>query len=499
MKFCVDSIISQIKDKYTIQKGTPSIELMERAGFECFKIISKFINKNNKILVVVGPGGNGGDGYVIARYLFENHYDVTVLDINESHSIDCLTNLNRYKGKTIKQIENTKYDLVVDALFGVGLNKEVKEPQLSLIRYINNSHAKIVSIDINSGLDATTGLVLGEAVKSDLTICVQDIKAGLYLNEGRDYCMNKVLIDIGILHFDGNNYYQILENNDFKSLVLDRKSHSNKGNYGRSLIIGGSKEYLGAPLLSYTSLASLRSGSGYATLAVPKTLIPIYGVRYAEVLFSRLNDDGNGHYVFDEKEANTLLNYSSIALGMGMGISEEVYKLVCYLLLNYKGNLILDADALNSISKYGVDCLKTHICDVIISPHIKEFSRLANTEISVIERNYGGLARDFANKYNLIVLLKNNTSIITDGKTTYLNVSGSPCLAKGGSGDVLSGILCGICSTKDNLLKRVALSSYILGRSSEFCVLSIDENCVIATDVINNISNVFKEIKHGKI
>lgn len=499
MKFCVDAKNSQINDKYTIENGTPSIELMEKAGFKCFEIIKEQIKKVDNVLVVVGSGGNGGDGYVIARYLLENGFNVKVLDINESYNKDCLINKNRYKGKVIRNIDEEKYSLIVDAIFGVGLNKEVVEPQLSLIKYINNSHAKVISIDVNSGLDATTGLVLREAVKSDLTICVQDIKVGLYLNEGRDYCLKIVAIDIGICHFDESNYFKILDKIDFAKLIEKRKSHSNKGNYGKSIIIGGSKDYFGAPALSFASFACLRSGCGYSTLAVPVSLLSIYALNFPEVMLIGLNDDNNGHYVFDEKQASSFLTYSSISIGMGMGISEEVYKLVIYLLNNYKGVLIIDADALNSISKYGVDCLKSHLCNVIVTPHIKEFSRISGYEISEIERNYGGLARDFTKKYNLIVLLKNNSSIITDGETTYLNVTGSPCLAKGGSGDVLSGILCGICYKKDDLLKRVAMSSYILGRASELCVLSIYEDCVVATDVINNISNVYKEIKDGKI
>lgn len=498
MKFCVDALDSQINDKFTIDKGTPSIDLMERAGLGCFKIIEKQIKKTDSVLVVVGSGGNGGDGYVIARNLFENKYDVTVLDINEFHSEDCLTNKNLYKGNLITKIGDKKYQVIVDAIFGIGLNKEVKDPQLSLIQYINKTLAKKISIDINSGLDATTGLVLGNAVNSDLTICIQDIKTGLYLNEGRDFCNKIIGIDIGISHFDESKYYKILEKDDFEKLIEKRKSHTNKGNYGKSIIIGGSKEYFGAPALSCLSLASLRCGSGYSSLAVPASLLSIYALNFPEVMLIGLNDDKDGHYIYDQNQASTFLTYSSISIGMGMGISEEVYKLVKYLLNNYRGILIIDADALNSISKYGVDCLKSHLCSVIITPHIKEFSRLTNQEIPAIEKNYGGLAGYFAKKYQIIVLLKNNTSIITDGKTKYLNIVGSPCLAKGGSGDILSGILCGVCNQKEDLLKRVAFSAYILGRSSELCLLSIYENCVIATDVINNISNVFEEIKNGK-
>lgn len=498
MKFCLDALDSQINDKFTIEKGTPSIELMERAGLGCFKIIEKQIKKTNSVLVVVGSGGNGGDGYVIARYLYDNNYNVTVLDINEFNSNDCLINKNLYKGNLISRTDDKKYNVIIDAIFGIGLNKEVKDPQLSLIKYINNSHAKIISIDINSGLDATTGLVLGDAVKSDLTICIQDIKTGLYLNEGKDFCKKIIGIDIGILHFDESKYYKILEKDDFEKLIENRKSHTNKGNYGKSIIIGGSKEFFGAPALSCLSLASLRCGIGYSTLAIPVSLLSIYALNFPEVMLIGLRDDKDGHYIYDEQQASKFLNYLSISIGMGMGISEEVYKLVNYLLKNYKGILIIDADALNSISKYGVDCLNQHLCSVIVTPHIKEFSRLTGQELPAIEKNYGVLAGDFAKKYNIIVLLKNNTSIITDGKIKYLNVTGSPCLAKGGSGDVLSGILCGVCNKKESLLERVAFGAYILGRSSELCLLSIYEDCVIATDVINNISNVFEEIKNGK-
>jgi NAD(P)H-hydrate epimerase len=179
---------------------------------------------------------------------------------------------------------------------------------------------------------------------------------------------------------------------------------------------------------------------------------------------------------------------------MGCGISQNIYQKITYLLENFEGNLLLDADALNSISKYGVDVLKSHKCNLIITPHLKEFERLSNISLEEIKKDYIKVAKDFANKYNLIINLKNDVSVITDGKEVFINTNGNAGLAKGGSGDLLSGITLGLLNSKKDVLKRVAAASFILGRSAEIKVNDVNEYSLIARDVSSAIIDVINEI-----
>lgn len=483
-------------DEYTISLGTSSLELMERAGSKiAYEIASRFDDKK-RVLIVVGKGGNGGDGYVAARYLFERNYDVTVLDINNSRISDCEVNKNKFKGRIISDFNYKEfYDIIIDAIFGIGVTKDISDKYLSLIDYINSMTSSfVVSIDMNSGINATNGIAMGAAVFSDLTIAIQEYKIGHFLNQGKDFYNELIKIDIGIVFENNYGFAKILEKQDYKNIFEKRKSNSNKGDYGRVLIIGGSKSFAGAPLLSLTSLSPLLLGAGYSTLAVPNSLYNLYSLKNLETTYKTLTDiDGN--VIFDESEISSLLKYDVIAIGMGLGITIEVYKIIKYLLNNYHGRLLIDADGLNSIAKYGVEVLINHKPDVILTPHIKEFYRLVKLNKNEIISDLIEKAKEFSTKYNLFISLKSNTSIITDGEQVYLNINGNPSLAKGGSGDVLSGILAGLlCKKYADILELVACSSYILGRCSEFATIDLNEFSVLSTDLNKYISRVIKEI-----
>ena len=330
--------------------------------------------------------------------------------------------------------------------------------------------------------------------KSDLTITIQDYKSGLFLNNGKGaYCDLKV-IDIGIKPAKPQYFLNILEKEDIKVLFKKRDQNTNKGSYGRVALIGGSKLTPGALLLSCNALASLRCGVGYATIVIPKSLYTIYALKNEENIYTLFNDN-DGNILFDEENLKKLLHYSSILVGPGIGTSEEVYKIIKYLLLNFKGNLVLDADALNSLSKYGVDVLKEKVCNAtILTPHIKEFSRLSCLEIDEILNNSVEICRDFAKKYGVIVNLKNNVSVISDGEMAYLNINGNAGLAKGGSGDVLSGITLGLVNKNDNILLRVASAAYILGSSADLATQKINEYSLLARDVVAEIPNAINSI-----
>ena len=276
-----------------------------------------------------------------------------------------------------------------------------------------------------------------------------------------------------------------------KGLLPKRQRNSHKGTYGAAAIIAGSEDYTGAAYLS--AAACLRSGVGYTFLFTPKNILPRYALKSPEVILKPISD--GGRYEFNEEIMQGVLQFDAIAYGMGMGVSEEVFQGAAYLLTNYTGKLILDADGLNSLAQFASEDLEglftNKKCDVIITPHIKEFSRLSKQSMEEILENSQQSAVCFAKKYGVTVLLKNAFSVITNGEQVYLNVTGNSGQAKGGSGDVLSGIIAGLCATGLNSLEGGVLGAYLAGKSAELGVADFGEYSLTASELIAYLPKAF--------
>jgi NAD(P)H-hydrate epimerase len=279
-------------------------------------------------------------------------------------------------------------------------------------------------------------------------------------------------VNIGICA--DKTYANIFEDSDVKALFPKRKINTHKGTYGKANIIAGSEQYIGAAALS--GEAAMRSGCGYVYLTcceqVRQSLSPVL----PQIIYS---DKPN-------------LSAEAIAVGMGCGKSQNLYQNICYLLNNYTGKLIIDADGLNSLAEYGISALDTKKCEVLITPHIKEFSRLTGLTVNEIEQNFVGSCISFAERHNITVLLKSASSVISDGKTTYINVRGNSALAKAGSGDMLAGIICGSAARGLSLINAAAVSSYILGYSAEVCSQNLTEYCCTAQDILKELPTTVK-------
>lgn len=485
-------------DSFTIKNLRPSIELMETAGTNFYDEIIKYINKNEKILVVAGGGGNGGDALVVARHLYNNGYNVETF-ISSSHlKEETLINKNRYNGKLISYNEFLKndYDVIVDGLLGANLSVQINEKTKVIINTINDKKARVFSIDIASGIDASSGKNLGAFVHSFLTVAIEAFKIGHFFFDGKNSYEKLSLVSANVELINKENYLNILKRVDFCRVFEKRDKNSNKGTYGKVALVGGSKLTPGAILLSNNSLASLRVGAGYSRLFIPRSLYEIYALHYPEIIYETLSDE-NGKIVFVEEEIKKLLAYDSIAIGMGIGTSIEVYKIIKFLCSNYNGNLLIDADGLNSLARFGkVEDLKESKCkNIVLTPHIKEFSRLIkNDDLIYIKENAIYLTKKFAKDNKVILVLKDSTSIISDGTTTYLNINGNPSLAKGGSGDILSGIIAGLISKKENILFSVACSCYLLGEASDLAIKENNENTLIATDITRYLMIAVNEL-----
>lgn len=342
------------------------------------------------------------------------------------------------------------------------------------------SGAKVVSADIPSGLNGDSGAA-ALCVRADLTVAVGELKRGLLLGNGADVCGKIVRRDIGI-SLPQPADAALWEGEDVASLFPPRKKNTNKGSFGRAVILAGSAAYSGAPLLSCA--AALRGGCGYTQLAVPSGLFPHCVGKFPEAILTAAPSAG-GALAFDEAFLRTLLKAESIAFGMGCGVSREVYRIARFLLSEYGGTLILDADALNSLAEYGVGALKGHAGGVLFTPHPKEFSRLCGKELSQVLGSGADLAKGFAAEYGVEVLLKGHVSSVTDGSFTVYTASGTPALAKGGSGDVLSGIAAAIAARGFSPLQAGAGASYLLGSAGSIAAARQgNEYSVTASDVV---------------
>ena len=481
MKYAYTNEQMREMDRRTIDGGVPSEELMERAGAALAARVKAVMAQKNigDALFVCGGGNNGGDGFVAARLLQEEGFEVEVLCLAQKFSPDCLLQKEKYHGDIFGVIPRRRYALIVDCVFGTGLSRAPEGENAALIDFIDNSGAYVIACDMPSGLSGA-GVAFSPCVRANETVAMGQMKEGLLLSDGADFAGKVVVCDIGIAP-NGERGAEVWEEGEVAKLFPKKKSRSNKGTYGAAAIIAGDA-YSGAAFLS--AGACLKSGAGYTRLYVSKELYPCaVGKLPAVVLqnFTGVNEE--------------LLKCGCIALGMGMGVSERLYAIVKELLERYTGTLLLDADALNTLAKYGAEILKNKRCRVIVTPHIKEFSRVCGKSVEEIAAGGTEIARAFSTKYGVTLVLKSNRMVVAEGERCAIITAGSPALAKGGSGDVLSGFLAGTVARGINPFEAACCSAFVMGKAGEKAALDMGEYAPDAQDIISYLPKVLIGIR----
>ena len=486
-------------DTYTInEKNEPSLTLMYRAG-EALANEAENLVSQGEVLCVCGGGNNGGDGYVCAEILRERGREVTVVCVGESKSADNEYYKQRFieaGGRIEKAFPENKFSLVVDCLLGTGFYGAPKGEcavAIERIKAYKTDGAKVLSADIPSGLNGDNGQK-SLCVEADVTLCIGEEKTGVYYGEGVDVAGKVVRKDIGIV-LPNEEYATIIQKEDVAKLLPKRKRNTHKGDYGRVAIIGGSAQYFGAGYLS--AYAGLRSGAGYTYLYVPQSILGYYVLKNPEMIIRPL--DGRGARGMCET-LDGLLSMQAIAYGMGMGVTKEVCEGAKQLLNTYTGSLLLDADALNALAKYEkgniVSIFANKKCEVVLTPHVKEFSRLTGDSIEEILEKGMFAPVAFAKQCAVTVLLKGAVTTVTDGERIAVNIAGSAGQAKGGSGDALSGLIAGLLAQGLDVFDGAVAGAYLLGRSAENVEKTVGEYGMLATDIINGLGQVFNEL-HG--
>ena len=498
----------QIKaaDKFTIEhEPISSNELMERAANGCFKwIIQRFdISKTFKIFC--GTGNNGGDGLAIARMLILNGYKVLIYIVRDEHFVSEDFNINELRLRNINNVsiiditsisqipEISKEDIIIDALFGIGFNKPLKDLLVYLIQRINASSTKIIYIDIPSGLfaDQSSTIFSGKIIKANYTLSFMVYKLAFLFAENADFLGEVVIIPIGLNQefiSTCQSNYEIIEEKQLSHFFKKRNPFSHKGNYGHAGIIAGSYGKIGAAVLS--TKACLRSGVGLLTVHVPKCGYTILQTSVPEAM---VISDENDKMISSVHQLDT---YNIIGIGPGIGTSKETTNALICLVEKFENKMVIDADAINILSE-NKECLKFISRDSIFTPHPKEFERLVGKSQNHFERNK--MQIEFSKRHQVYVVLKGRYTCITcpDGMS-YFNPTGNAGMAKGGSGDVLTGILTSLLAQGFSSKETCLAGVYLHGLAADLAVKEIGEFSLFASDIINYISKAIKHIIESK-
>ena len=290
----------------------------------------------------------------------------------------------------------------------------------------------------------------------------------------------------------------LFNENMAKEFVGYRKENSNKGDFRYVAILGGSINYTGAVKLASLSLTSIRAGSGVTRIIIPRSITNLIVPLLLEQTVFEISDK-DSHMIFNESEIKEALRkIDALAIGMGWGTGDDNIKILKYILDNYSFPILIDADGLNTLSKMDLDILNKTKCKVILTPHLKEFERLTKVPIEKIKEKKEKIAKEFAKKYNVILLLKGHTTIVTDGNVTYLVKKGGAGMATAGSGDVLSGIILGFLGSHEVSAKLIASSAYIAGLAGELAEEKYTDISMKASDTIEFLPQAIKEIRCSK-
>jgi hydroxyethylthiazole kinase-like uncharacterized protein yjeF len=493
---------AQIKaaDLYTIQhEPVSSIDLMERAAVACTKWIQEHFTKQNSFIIFCGSGNNGGDGLAIARQLHLSGYNVQALlaEAGGNESGDFIMNLDRLKkidGSLVKIIRSVtelvikQEDIIIDAIFGTGLSKPVTGLTADIFISINKSNATVISVDLPSGLLADQHTDTSSAVvKADHTLSFQFPKLAFFFPENELYTGDWHILEIG-LHktFIANEpaIHYSLTNTFIKNLLKPRRKFSHKGTYGHAMLIAGSYGKMGAAVLA--AKACLRSGVGLLTMHIPQCGNEIMQTTAPEAMVST---DSKKHWTGDEIITKT---FSAVGIGPGIGTNEQTQKSLHAIITRHERPLVLDADALNIISQHK-HWLEEMPANTILTPHPKEFERLAGAAANDFERHALQIA--FSKKYQLFIILKGaHTCITTPSGESYFNTTGNPGMARGGSGDLLTGVLTALLAQGYTPLETCLIGVFVHGLAGDLTRDTLGETGMLAGDVCDHLPQAFKQL-----
>jgi ADP-dependent NAD(P)H-hydrate dehydratase / NAD(P)H-hydrate epimerase len=500
-------------DSKTIEKGKSGLSLMREAGAKFFEFIEENIGIRTNVTVIAGKGNNGGDGFRVAELMSLNGYGIRVFLLGEKKQVrgdalTCMTSLEKTGIEVIEihSPEKTGYaleiidksELIIDAIFGTGFKGETEGIIASIIDAVDSSDAIVVSVDIPSGVNSSTGEAAKTAVDADYTISFGCLKAGHVLMPGRKKSGIVKIAEIGFSEEVLNTiipFGNSLTDNEAAFLVPERSYDSYKGSAGRVLIIAGSVGMTGAGYL--TSLASMRAGAGVAVLGCPESLNDIMEAKLTEVMTLPLPEVSKKRCLslrslgmLREKAKN----FDVVAIGPGLGNYHETSELIRRFVASYKGKIVLDADGINAFEgKIGL--INDSPAEMILTPHYGELSKLTGFKIENIKADPITFCKKASEISGKIVLLKGAPTFISSpDNELWINNSGNEGMATAGMGDVLTGTIAGLSSQKLKMLDAAVLGAYIHGKAGDIISARNGVHGLMSGDVLNSIPEAIRYI-----
>lgn len=466
MKLALSSQITKIDEFCAETLGIPTLDLMKKSGDAVAGTVREMLPCGSSVSILAGKGNNGGDGYAAACNLYKD-YKVTVFDIfsqgqrtkEGKYFYDAFLSLGgevrSYDASfdTLKQIKESA--MIVDAIFGTGFQGEVPEDLRSLAIAIREAvSARKLAVDVPLGINADNGSVSDFAISVDKTVELSLIKPGIVSYPARSYVGDVVYDSLGIpldkIYENFSFKYHLIKEDEILRCLPRRESNSNKGSFGKLLVITGSRKYKGAAHL--TLEAALRGGVGLVSFMGMGEQIFELSAKYPEIVYREISDIS----FLEDSEIDEIVgissSYNAVLIGSGSDNTDGLYKLTLALLKSSRSALVLDADAINALAEHkeeGIAAIKSASCPVILTPHPLEFARLAGLDVAYVQQHRIEVAEEFAKTFGVTLVLKGAGTIIADGESVIVNSCGSSALAKAGSGDVLAGFLAALSAQKN--------------------------------------------------
>ena len=487
--------------------------LMENAGRSIFDYIKDLNKEFSKVIILCGLGNNGGDGFVLARQLYNRDIPFEIFVIGDADKIkgDALSNLDilrklevdintiedKFKIRSLEQIID-KNDLIIDAILGIGIKGPVRELSSEVIEVINSLYNTVISVDLPSGVNSDTGTIENIAVKADATITLGLPKFGNILFPGANYNGDLKIGHVGISPKIADAIASktfIITKKMIKEYIPKRTADSHKGTYGKASVIAGSRGLSGAAIL--TCLAALNSGVGIMELFIPESIDLIISTKVVEIITRPLKETPNG--LIDLSSITSVVKgieaSNVVAIGPGCGNSNELFELLKQIINASESPIVIDADGLNALSK-NIEVLKDSKSKIVLTPHLGEMSRLVDRPIEEIKKDKINIVKDFTKEYNVILVLKGARTIVgLPSGEIYINVNGNSGMATAGSGDILTGLIASLIAQGVAPDKAALLGVFIHGYSGDLVAKEKGEYGMLAEDIVKSIGQVFKELK----
>lgn len=498
MRLWVNAAQMKAADQYTIQKlGVPSLELMEHAAQACVQVLEDEKVDLSHVCVVCGSGNNGGDGFAIARILQNNRYSVETFCVGNPEHYTEETQEQMYRlqecgGKiTYGMPQEDSYSVVIDAVFGVGLSRKVEGRYRQVIEQMNRMRGTKFAVDIPSGLSATTGCILGCAFKADYTVTFQLKKIGLELSQGRTMAGRVIVPDIGISTdsiCEDQEIVRTAGKDIYRKMLPDRPEDSNKGTYGRLLVIAGSKGMAGAAYLN--AHAAYMTGAGLVRIYTSSDNREILQTLLPEAVITTYEE-------YNKEELLSLLTWADgVCIGSGLGMSRLSEKILKTVIEYVKVPCLIDADGLNLLAENKNYLNQMAERRFVITPHMKEMSRLTGISVEELKADRIQILKDFSSRYRITCVLKDSRTLIaSEEKGIRMNLTGNSAMAKAGSGDVLAGVISGWMVQGKEAEDAAELGTYIHGLSGDLAKFEKGVYSVMARDLIEYISKALMKLE----